>query len=154
MNNRSTFCLKCNAPIEYFTFNESDYEIAKANGFDIVFCTKEGIIDTINTIITDDDLVINGFKQITDSLLLDVMIRRSDRNPRILQIVDQEQEVEVFQKIGVNQVISPGILTSRAMFQILISDLKLKASQIFKGYHIYEQAVSKGDPFYNKSISH
>ncbi|OLS20890.1 MAG: hypothetical protein HeimC2_35440 [Candidatus Heimdallarchaeota archaeon LC_2] len=141
------------ANIEFFTFNESDYEIAKANGFKIVYCTKEGIIDTINRIITDDDLVINGFKQIADSLLLDVMIRRSERNPRILQIVDQEQEVEVFQKIGVNQVISPGILTSRAMFQILLSDLKIKASQIFKGYHVFEQTVIKGDTFHNKSIS-
>lgn len=139
--------------IQYFTFNESDYEIAKANGHDILYCNKENVIDTINNKFSDKDLVIINFKQITDSLLLDVMIRRSDKSPEILQIVNQEQEVEVFQKIGVNQVISPDTLTSRAMFQILLTDLELKASAIFRGNHLFEHTIEADDFFHNKSIS-
>lgn len=139
--------------IQYFTFNESDYEIAKANGHDILYCNKENVGTTINNNFSDNDLVIINFRQITDSLLLDIMIRRSKRNPEILQIVNQEQEVEVFQKIGVNQVISPDTLTSRAMFQILMTDLELKASAIFRGNHLFEYTVKSDDQFHNKSIS-
>ncbi|MCE7736198.1 MAG: hypothetical protein GPJ54_15055 [Candidatus Heimdallarchaeota archaeon] len=139
--------------IQYFTFNESDYEVAKANGHDILYSTKENVINTINNKFSDNDLIIINFQQITDSLLLDVMIRRSDRNPEILQIVNQEQEVEVFQKIGVNQVISPDTLTSRAMFQILLTDLKMKGSAIFRGYHLFEHTVVSNGPFHNKTIS-
>lgn len=140
-----------NINLQIFVFSEEEAEKARKHGFNAVICKREDLHEQINMYCTEDTLIVNLFDRITDSLLMNTLLKDVGVNVTILQLAYNEIEIEVFIKSGVNRILIPDILMSRGMFLIYVSTKKLYNSFIWGNAHVFEHLVDSSDPLKGKN---
>ena len=128
-------------------FQYEELELAKLLEVDVTFIKKKNFETEILPEISNDDLIINLFTQITDSLFITFLLRKNCLKTTIFQLADGTKETEVYRKAGVDWICDPHAKMSEAMFLIYMSDPKFTTSIVFQKQHIFEHYVEAGDKF-------
>ena len=139
--------------IVILTFSQEEQEIAFASGYVTTFIPKKDIINGIRENIKSNDMLINAFELIADSLLLIHSINHlPDINPRIIQLVYHEFELRVFRNTDVDRIILYDNFVARNMFIPLIRIKQMTTTFTFNYAHFFEHIVKKGDELDGKSL--
>lgn len=140
--------------ITILTFDEVECAAAKEYDLEIISCKRSELSGVIESKLMDTQVVINLFDKITDSLLLNTVIRNIIPNVNIVQIAHTTAEVDAYERSGANKILIPGLIMARGMANILQTHYKENLSIILGKEHLFEYNVKKGRPLYRKSIKH
>lgn len=138
--------------VKVISFNENEINVAQEHGYEARLCKQDTLLEMVNENLNDNDVLLNFLEDITEALLLNVVIRNAGLKTRIMQIAYEMIEIETFLNSGADQVIPPDLQMSRAMSQILVTDKKELVSMPYTNVHIIEQQIHKKHPFHRRSV--
>ena len=136
----------------YLTLDEKEYMDAKQDGAEIIYAPRGKLLEELPEKVTKNDLVVIMFPEITDSLVLSAVLLKLPERPKILQLVEQTYEVDIYRKMGVERVLSPDMPIARGMFLILIKDLDLPISMVYRDSQMFEYVVKSRDMLDEKTV--
>lgn len=140
--------------ITILTFNEEECAAAKEQNLGIISCDRSELSVVIENKLMGTQVVINLFDKITDSLLLNTVIRKLIPEVNIVQIAHNPAEIDAFERSNANKILIPGLIMGRGMANILMAHHKENLSIILGRDHLFEYNIKKGRPLYRKSIKH
>jgi Trk K+ transport system NAD-binding subunit len=138
--------------IKIISFSQNEVNEAQKHGYDARLCKQDNLLEMVTENLNDNDVLLNFLIDITEALLLNVIIRNAGLKTRIMQIAYEMIEIETFINSGADQVIPPDIQMSRAMSQILVTDRKELVSMPYTNVHVMEQLIDRNHPFHRRKV--
>jgi len=132
------------------TFEEDEAAAAEADGFDVIFSSRMAIKASLSQACTKSTLMVNLFQRLTDSLLVNTVVERIDRDIYIVQLAYNRIETDVLIRSGVDRILIPDVLMSRGMLLILMSTKGFMNSMVWSNSHIFEHYVDHDSPLKHK----
>ncbi len=138
--------------VSVISFHESEVSIAQEHGYEARLCKQDTLLEMVKENLNDNDVLLNFIEDITEALLLNVVVRNAGLKSRIMQIAYEMIEIEIFLNSGADQVIPPDLQMSRAMSQILVTDKNELVSMPYTNTHVMEQRIDKKHPFHKRTV--
>jgi len=141
-----------NYECKILVFNKEEADRARDAGFTVIYTQREELLEKIKHVSSHSILFVNLFERLTDSLLVNTVIRDSNLDIFIFQLAFNRIETDVLKKSGADRILIPDLLMSRGMFLIFLSTKKLINSMVWGNTHIFEHYVDSVSPLKGKNI--
>ena len=139
-------------PEELLSFDKNSVTDALNRGYNASHVERKEINEFIKENFDDNDLVLNLFDEMTDALLMNMEIRKSEFTPRIIQSTVHPNEEKIYRNSGADRINNSDSSMARGMFLFLLKEMRLPVSFITDKTHIFEYKIKPDDRYLNLKL--